>query len=173
VILTRLDALAAFHMHTPKWAVSPLSGAGAATHGGRANRPGVPALYLALEVETAVREYQQVSSLLPPGTLVSYQITLEKVVDFRSGYDAASWPSLWEDFHDDWRSQWFDERIEPPSWVIGDEVIALGAAGILFRSAVAAGGTNLVVYPERLAPTDTLTVYDPGQALPKNQDSWT
>ena len=67
---------AVYRMHTPKWAVSPMSGAGAASFGGRANRPGVPALYLALEVDTAVREYQQVSTLLPPGTLVSYEVTL-------------------------------------------------------------------------------------------------
>lgn len=72
-------------MHVPKWAAMPLSGEGAAQHGGRANRPGFAAIYLALEIETAVKEYQQVSSLLPPGTLVAYQITLESAVDFRNG----------------------------------------------------------------------------------------
>lgn len=55
---------------------------GAAKHGGRVNRPGVEALYLAMETETAVREYQQVSTLLPPGTLMSYQLTAPPVVDF-------------------------------------------------------------------------------------------
>ncbi len=149
-----------------------MSGAGAVEHGGRANRPGVAALYLALEVETAVREYQQVSTLLPPGTLVSYEVTVGHVVDFRSGFTAATWGALWEDFHCDWRQLWFDQRVEPPSWVIGDEVIAAGAAGILFRSSVAADGTNLVVYPDLLAPTDTVNVFDPGQTLPKNQESW-
>ena len=43
--------------------------AGAAAHGGRANRPRVAALYMALDTETAIKEYQQVSMLLPPGTL--------------------------------------------------------------------------------------------------------
>lgn len=172
MILTRLDSRAVYRMHTPKWAVSPMSGAGAASFGGRANRPGVPALYLALEVDTAVREYQQVSTLLPPGTLVSYEVTLGRVVDFQPGFTGANWDALWEDFHCDWRQLWFDQRVEPPSWVIGDEVIAAGAAGILFPSRVAAGGTNLVVYLDSLAPTDTVAVFDPGQALPKNQDSW-
>ncbi|WP_371860360.1 hypothetical protein [Sulfuriferula plumbiphila] len=37
-------------MHAPKWAVAPTSGAGAAKHGGRVNRPGVGTL-LALEAE--------------------------------------------------------------------------------------------------------------------------
>ena len=48
-----------------------------------ANRPGTHALYLALEPVTAIREYQQTSTLLPPGTLVSYTVQLSKVVDFR------------------------------------------------------------------------------------------
>lgn len=48
MIWASLDQVIAFRMHTPKWASAPLSGAGAAEHGGRANRPGVEALYLAL-----------------------------------------------------------------------------------------------------------------------------
>jgi RES domain-containing protein len=44
----------AYRVHTPRWAHAPLSGAGTASHGGRANRPGVPALYLSLELETAL-----------------------------------------------------------------------------------------------------------------------
>lgn len=61
MILTTLDQVSAYRMHTPKWAVTPTSGAGAAAHGGRANRPGVTALYLALDIDTAIKEYQQVS----------------------------------------------------------------------------------------------------------------
>ena len=38
---------------TPKWSHLPSSGAGAAQNGGRFNRPGVEAVYLAREVETA------------------------------------------------------------------------------------------------------------------------
>ena len=68
MIFIELGSVTAYRMHTPKWATAPTSGAGAATHGGRANRPGIQALYLALETDTAVREYQQVSPLMPPGT---------------------------------------------------------------------------------------------------------
>ncbi len=172
MILTRLDNLPAYRMHTPKWAVTPTSGAGAAQQGGRANRPGVAALYLALDIETAIKEYQQLSPLLPPGTLVSYQVTVGQVADFRSGFDASCWGPLWEDFYCDWRELWFNQGIEPPSWVIGDEVIAAGAKGILFSSRFHGGGTNLVVYPETFLATDLLAVFDPGLALPKNQKSW-
>ena len=70
MILIDLGPLTAYRMHTSKWASTPTSGAGAATHGGRANRPGTHALSMALEADTAVSEYQQVSPLMPPGTLV-------------------------------------------------------------------------------------------------------
>lgn len=172
MILTRLDGFAAFRMHLPKWAVAPTSGAGAAQHGGRVNRPGVSALYLSLDVETAVKEYQQVSTLVPPGTLVSYLVTVAPVADFRSGFDALAWGPIWEDFYCDWRELWFNQRIEPPSWVIGDEAIAAGAKGILFPSRLAVGGTNLVLFPDGFSSSDSLSVFDPTHNLPVNQDSW-
>jgi RES domain-containing protein len=56
MIVTQLERITAYRVHTPKWASMPLSGAGAATQGGRANRPGVEALYLALDVQTAIDE---------------------------------------------------------------------------------------------------------------------
>lgn len=170
--LTRLADLVAYRMHVPKWAVAPLSGDGAAKHGGRANRPGVEALYLALDTETAVREYQQVSTLLPPGTLTSYQLTVEPVADFTVGYDASAWHPIWKDFYCDWRELWFNQRIEPPSWVVGDMVIEAGGKGILFASQARAGGTNLVLFVSALTATDSLQIYDPGQSLPRDQSSW-
>ncbi|MDH3209314.1 MAG: RES family NAD+ phosphorylase, partial [Burkholderiaceae bacterium] len=151
MILTELGPVTAYRMHTPKWATAPTSGAGAAVQGGRANRPGTQALYLALEAETAVREYQALSPLMPPGTLVSYTVRIAPVVDFRAGYDDARWPELWEEFHCDWRELWFNLRVEPPSWVLADEALGAGAKGILFTSKLAPGGLNLVVYNDMLA----------------------
>jgi len=167
-----LTEATAFRMHVPRWAVAPTSGAGAAKHGGRANRPGVEALYLALEAQTAIAEYQQVSTLLPPGTLTSYQLTVGPVVDFTGGYSASAWDSIWEDFYCDWRELWFDKRTEPPSWVIGDAVVAAGAKGILFPSRLSPGGTNLVLFTQTMAAPDRLEVYDPGKSLPRTQSSW-
>ncbi|WP_186067565.1 RES family NAD+ phosphorylase [Burkholderia gladioli] len=168
MILTPLQDITAYRMHVPKWAVAPTSGAGAARAGGRANRIGTSALYLALEVA----EYQQLSPLLPPGTLVSYRVTATPVVDFTSGYRPGLWPPLWESFFCDWRRDWFNARIEPPSWVLGDEAIAAGAKGILFRSTQAAGGSNLVLFVDQLGEGDRLDVNDPAGALPRNQVSW-
>ncbi len=172
MILTSLEKVTAYRMHTPKWAVMPASGAGAAAHGGRANRPGTAALYLALDIDTAIKEYKQVSTLLPPGTLVSYCLTLSPVVDFRQGYQSGKWSALWEDFFCEWRELWFNQGIEPPSWVLADEAIAGGAKGILFPSSISPNGINLVLYPDLLEVTDRGEVHDPAGALPKNQDSW-
>ncbi|MDD5035434.1 MAG: RES family NAD+ phosphorylase [Methylococcaceae bacterium] len=167
MILTSLSQALAYRMHTPKWAAAPTSGAGAAAQGGRANRPGVVALYLALDVGTAIKEYQQVSTLLPPGTRVSYRVTLSPVVDFRQGFRPQEWPALWEEFFCDWRELWFNEHVEPPSWVLADEAMEAGAKGILFPSRWSRGGVNLVLYPDSLEATDRIEVHDPASELPK------
>jgi len=172
MILKGLSEVTAYRMHVPKWAVAPTSGAGAGRHGGRANRIGLGALYLALDVNTAVMEYQQVSPLMPPGTLVSYRLTIDPVVDFTSGYQSGTWSEMWEDFYCDWRACWFNQRIEPPSWIIGDEVIAAGGKGILFRSRLSPDGVNLALYVDELGPSDRLAVYDPQTMLPRDQSSW-
>ena len=109
---------------------------------------------------------------MPPGTLVSYTVRLAPVVDFRAGHDATRWADLWEEFHCDWRELWFNQRLEPPSWVLADEALAAGAKGILFASRLTAGGINLVVFNDMLGTDDTLQAYDPSGALPKNQESW-
>lgn len=54
MILAALGPVKACRLHTPRWAIKPTSGNGAAATDGRANRVGVPALYLALEAETAM-----------------------------------------------------------------------------------------------------------------------
>lgn len=117
-------------MHSPKWAHRPTSGAGAAKHGGRLNRPGAEALYLAQELGTAAAEYQQGSPLLPPGTLVTYEVALSQVADFRNGFDPKPWPPIWEDFACDWRKL-VPDGIKPPTWVMFDHVVAAGWKGVL------------------------------------------
>lgn len=169
MILTPLNS-DVYRVHQPKWSFSPTSGAGAGAYGGRANRPGVNALYLSLELETALAEYQQLDALLPPGLLVSYKVGIDAVVDFRGGF-TSDWDALWQDFYCDWRNMHFNQGIEPPSWVIGDQVLAAGAKGILFNSAIS-GGANLVIYTDALTGADVINVYDPNNDLPKNQSSW-
>jgi hypothetical protein len=63
-----------------------------------------------------------------------------------------AWCELLEEFHCDGRELWFNRRVEPPSWVLADEVIAAGAKGIVFASTLGSGGLNGVVYNDMLAP---------------------
>lgn len=60
-----------YRAHTPEWAGRPTSGASAARKGGRFNREGIEALYMALDEVTALREYQQTSPFLTPCTICS------------------------------------------------------------------------------------------------------
>lgn len=63
-----------FHRYlTTKWAFLPTSDAGAAIVGSRFNRPGVEALYLSRSVQTALEEYRQGVSVVPPATLAAYK----------------------------------------------------------------------------------------------------
>ena len=103
---------------------------------------------------------------------MTYQISAAPIVDFREGFNAREWDPLWEDFYCDWRALWFNNRIEPPSWVLGDLVLSAGAKGVLFNSRLASTSTNLVLYPNVFDEADTMSVFDPAGALPKNQTSW-
>jgi len=161
-----------FRAHTPQWASRPRSGAGAAVRGGRFNREGVAALYLSLEELTALREYQQTSPFLPPCTMCSYSVSLHGLVDLRQLTTGELWDELWQDWREDWRHLKFDLHIEPPTWVLADMVMANGYSGIVFPSQANAGGTNVVVYIDRLADGDSVVVNDPDNRLPKDQASW-
>ena len=85
--VTHIGSDEIFHRYlTPKWAFLPTSGAGAAIDGGRFNRPGVEALYLSRSAQTALEEYRQGASIIPPATLAAYKITLAEVADLSQGF---------------------------------------------------------------------------------------
>jgi len=128
-------------MLTPEWSYAALSGAGAARQGGRANRQGVEALYTSLDEHTALREYQQPSPLMPPGTLITISVRLSSVIDFRARYVQGEWDPLWQDFFCDWRELRFNQYVEPPSWVVAD-IAMQQAKRLLFPSMAHHGGTS-------------------------------
>lgn len=62
----------------------------------------------------------------------------------------------------------FDLHIEPPTWVLSDLALAEGHTGILFPSQAHDGGTNVVVYVDRLKNGNAVVVNDPdGQPPPR------
>ena len=161
-----------FRAHTPQWASQPTSGAGAAAKGGRFNREGIEALYLSLDEVTALREYQQTSPFLPPCTMCSYTVALRNLVDLRQLHRGEPWDELWQDWREDWRHLKFDLHIEPPTWVLGDMVLARGHTGILFPSQANDNGTNVVVFLDQIKDDNTVEVNDPHGHLPRDQSSW-
>jgi hypothetical protein len=103
---------------------------------------------------------------------VTYQLSTAPIVDFREGFNAHKMRSALGGFLLRWRALWFNNRIEPPSWVLGGLVLSAGAKGVLFNSRLASTGTNRVLYPSVFNEADTMSAFDPAGALPKNQTSW-
>lgn len=137
-----------FRALNPVYARTPLSGAGAALHGGRFNPKGTPALYTSLSVMTALREANQAGSLQPT-TLVSYEAEIGCVFDTADadalaacGFDVGSLADP------GWRDR-MKAAGEAPTQTLARRLAAEGFHGLLVRS-FARGATpddlNLVLW---------------------------
>jgi RES domain-containing protein len=68
-----------------------MSGDGAAIHGARFNPNGIPTLYLALGIMTAVKEANQgFAHRIDPCVLCSYDVDCKDIVDLRTPADRAA-----------------------------------------------------------------------------------
>ena len=104
--------------------------------------------------------------------MCSYTAALRDLVDLRKLHHGEPWDELWHDWREDWRHLKFEQHIEPPTWVLGDLVLAHSYTGILFPSQTPGCGTNVVVYIEQLNGGNTIEIYDPDHDLPHDQSSW-
>lgn len=129
---------------SPRWAHDPLSGAGAARHGGRWNRPGVATLYLSREVETAFAEYQQEIGTRP-GTFVAYDVAAARIYDLTDAGVREKLDVPEEALLAPWKRIAFVDGKTPGSWGHAD-LLAKQADGVLVPSAMREGGTNLVLW---------------------------
>lgn len=165
-----------FRGHDPAWSFTPLSGEGAAITGGRFNRKGERALYLALDIMTAVSECTQgFSQRLQPLTMCEYDIDCAEVADLRDedgrkrhGVDLADIACGW--------LTCMRERREAPSWLIVDRLRSADFCGILvpsFAPGAPPSHHNLVLWRWGPDLPHKVTVYDPSGRLPRNQTSWT
>lgn len=122
----------------------PLSGEGAKLHGGRWNRVGRPALYLARDPGTAVAEFYQ--GLPKPGTLAPYQLDAHAIADFTDGRGSPRDAAVAAAIDAEWKAIAFLDKDTPPSWTLAEAAIAAGAEGALTPSVQNAGGVALVLW---------------------------
>lgn len=156
-----------YRAHNPQWSWTPLSGEGARRHGGRFNRPGVPALYTSLAPLTAIHEAQPLGRPMQPLTLCAYEVDVEPVFDTT---DTNSRRVLNVADTDLSCSTWEAEMLTgvvPDSQALSDRLIAANYAGMQVRS-FAAGASpedlNLVLWQwgsDR--PTRVILVDDEGR----------
>jgi RES domain-containing protein len=151
-----------FRALNPVYAREPLSGRGAALHGGRFNPKGMPALYASLSAVTALREANQVGSLQPT-TLVSYDADIENLFDSRDEKTLDAWgldpPALADP---GWRDQ-MKAAGKARTQIFAEAIAAEGYQGLLVRS-FALGATsddlNLILWIWGDAAPSRLTLID-------------
>lgn len=164
-----------FRAHDPKWAFSPISGAGAALKGGRFNPVGVPALYLALTLSGMFKEMGHgFGHRFDPLTVCAYAVDVEDIVDLRDDAGRAAAGVVLDDLACAWAYD-LTQRRKPASWRVAETLIAAGAAGILvpsFATGARPGMDNLVLWRWGADLPHQVTVHDPDGRLPKDQASW-
>jgi RES domain-containing protein len=164
-----------YRAHDPRWSFKPLSGDGAAIHGGRFNPRGVPALYLALDPIGAVREANQgFAHKIEPCVLCAYEVDCEDIVDLSADGAWAAQGVQAQDMAAGWFS-FVAAGDEPPSWRIARRLIGEGAAGMLapsYAPGAKPADHNLVLWRWGEKLPHRIAVFDPSARLPKDQLSW-
>lgn len=148
---------------SPRWAHDPLSGAGAARHGGRWNPPGKAALYLSMQVETAFAEYQQELGTRP-GLFVAYDVTGAKIVDLHLDEALLQVGLRKGDAHCPWKEIAWVRKQRPATWAVMERLES-EADGLLVPSAQRPGGANLVLWRWNDAGGPTVAFHDPKEEL--------
>jgi RES domain-containing protein len=160
-----------YRAHDPRWSFKPLSGAGAAIHGGRFNPRGVEALYLSLNILTAVNEANQGFAFkILPCVLCSYDVDCDDIADLRTEQSRTGHHVRWEEMACAWFS-FVANRLEPPSWSVAKTLIAAGHAGVLvpsFAPGAAETDHNLVLWRWSGRRPHRVRVFDPSRRLPKD-----
>ena len=152
----------------PIRAREPLSGIGARLHGGRFNPKGVPALYTAMSVMTAIREANQIGTLQPT-TLVSYEADITPIFDATDADALGQYGFTPADLSaDDWRIRMQTEG-KAPTQILAERLIADGHAGLQVPS-FAKGATgedlNMVLWVWGSSlPAKLILIDDEGRLL--------
>ena len=164
-----------YRAHNPEWSWSPTSGEGARRHGGRFNRPGVPALYTSLSPLTAIREASPFGRPMQPLTLCAYDVDAEPVLDALDPKERARIPVMDSELHcASWEQEMLSGRV-PASQSLADRLIAAGWVGMRvgsFARGTTPNDINLVLWRWDDAPPCRVVVIDDDNRLPRNPLSW-
>ena len=132
----------------PIRAREPLSGEGARLHGGRFNPKGIPALYTAMSVMTAIREANQIGTLQPT-TLVSYEADITPIFDATDADALGSYGMTPADLGaSNWRIRMQREG-KAPTQILAERLIANGYAGLRapsFAAGASVEDLNMVLW---------------------------
>lgn len=163
-----------YRAHDPRWAVSPLSGDGAAIRGARFNPKDVPALYLSTSLEGAITEASQgFGHKIHPLTICSYDVDCEQIADLTDDDVRKQLGISLETMSSAWASS-LSQGKRPTSWMIHD-ALSESWAGILVPSYAHRAKPsirNLVLWTWSAELPHKVDIIDPTGRLPRNQKSW-
>ncbi len=164
-----------YRAHKPAWSFSPLSGDGAARHGGRFNPVGTPALYTSLTEITALAEYQQgFPHRSQPTTLCAYNVDCEDIIDISDPKLHALYGVKASDISSNWEYQLHKQRT-PTTWSLAITMIQNNVAGIIapsFAANAPENARNLILWEWSDVLPHQILLIDDDRRLPKNQASW-
>ncbi|RUT03690.1 hypothetical protein DSM107010_60260 [Chroococcidiopsis cubana SAG 39.79] len=160
-----------WRMLAPKWAYQPLSGVGAARHGGRFNQPGMEALYISEDYITAISEYEQELGIRP-GTLCAYDVDVKGIVDLTDPQVQTICSVSLDTLKCPWKEIWLISKQRPPTWDLASRLIAEDYAGIRVPSVRDMNGVNIVLWRWNDRENRRIRALDPRNDLPTDQSSW-
>jgi RES domain-containing protein len=140
-----------------------VSGEGARLHGGRWNPLGsFRTVYLSDSPETALQEYFARARRMKwpdhqslPMVMAGVEVTAGRILDLRLPEVAAEIAPLLNAEKQEWR--FIQARREAASQAVGRAVREAGLPGLLAASQQVVGGTNLILFPDRLGRRDQLS----------------
>jgi RES domain-containing protein len=165
-----MSDLVLYRALNPVWSFAPLSGAGAAHQGGRWNRQGQHALYLATDAITAMLEYNQTLEFHPV-TLAEYHVIDARLADLTD-------PDCLRDFdlEDGLHSQsWYDHvraGRTPVQWPVADKLCAQWFDGVIYPSTQNKLGKAICLWNWNGMVGPCVHVQDADHRLPRTQQSW-
>ena len=165
----------AYRSHDPRWAFAPISGEGAARHGGRFNPKGQPALYLSLSQVGALIESQQgFPKRAEPKLICSYDIDIQNIIDLT---DSNILNQLNFSSREIVNCAWLlksNKGQTPYTWQIFEDLFRQKVNGIIVPSCCAegAGLKNLVLWHWSDELPNKISVIDSHKQLPNDLSSW-